>query len=239
MHPFVAQSRALVGIVLALTLAAPRLALAQDAEGNPPAPRAPPGPAKVYVHLEANGVDGDDVSVEQASGDRKEPFKEVCVFPCDRYLASDGEFRIQSESVRPSATFRMQSGLARQSFVVRPASKAAFKGGLVLVCLGGPALGLGSLIALLAGLDDDPDDRLARRLLGLGIAVVGVAGLIGGFVLIGNNYRSSVTPVDRVPENDGARFVSVPRDVPWHELGHPATESRAIGVSIPVFGGSF
>ncbi|HEY1694582.1 MAG TPA: hypothetical protein VGG39_20570 [Polyangiaceae bacterium] len=210
-----------------------RLEYGKASGGQPPPPPPPPpagGPAgTVVLHVEG----ADDAEVEMRPHDEG-TWTTVCSGRCDRALPVGAAYRIAGGGMRPSKAFHLDGSAGRVNVTVNPASTGWFVAGIVLVPVGGATMLIGGLIGLLG---DATGDQSASSSGGVAF-LVGLAGLVGGIVLIVSNARSGVSlevgaAQAALAQGDAWRRVPV-----WRE---PGPESRALprAAMMPLWTGSF
>jgi hypothetical protein len=240
----------LVAAAHLVVLASPSAAFAQTAPAQAETPStarlpttSPTPGTRVLVHLE-----GSDVAElqEDTVGDHRH-WVTVCFAPCDRGLSSEFSYRIAGDGIRNSRVFALhaQSG-DREILTIDESSKSAFVGGIVATSLGGTAVIVGSLVFILGSLEAGiqgafgSQDDSGTETVGLGILVLGVAGIIGGVVAMVSNARTGVTPGRAAPAAAWPTPVGLAsdalrgprRDTPWAAAVPPMT-------GVPLFSGRF
>jgi hypothetical protein len=195
-----------------------------------PLPAAHPTAAdSVWVRIEGSDV----AELQRDTGDHKH-FETVCTAPCEQAVSTSYAYRIGGEGIRNSRVFRLHGD--RETLSVDEGSKTAFVLGIVGVSVGGAATLAGCLVLLIDGIVSDaagstPETDSVHDL-GLGLVVVGLAGVIGGAFAIGSNAHTSVT--QDAPAPAAAWLPAIPdtrREAGW--APRPAT------VSIPILSGRF
>src|SRR5262249_53884334 len=115
-------------------------------------------------------------------------------------------------------------------------SKAGFVLGIVGVSVGGASLLIGCFILLIDGIVEDTAGSSSQtdsfKGLGVGMSLVGLAGVIGGAVAIGSNAHTGVTQGAAAP---AAAWIPTPQDT-RRETGWAP---RPAAVSIPILSGRF
>lgn len=187
-------------------------------QAQQPAPVVRADGASAFVHLESDEA----VALEARSGDRAWTF--VCGSPCDAPVPLAGEYRIAGSGVRASSPFRIEAAPgARVVINVAAASKAGFAGGVVLTSVGGAAIPIGLLVwvvgSICNGGDGGPCASNGAQTAGEVILVAGIAGVIGGIILIASNAhtRASQTFGDLLPQPPSRPDTAWLRAPVWHD----------------------
>jgi hypothetical protein len=216
-----------------LVLFASRPAFAQKVP-DPDAPIAAPLPAvssgsPVWVHIAGS----DAAELQRDTGDHKN-WETVCESPCDQAVSSAYAYRIGGDGIRNSKVFRLHGD--RETLNVDPGSKTGLVLGIVGVSVGGASVLIGCVVLLINGLFEDLSGPTAQnestKDVGIGMVVVGLAGVVAGSVAIGENAHTGVTqgapspPAAWLPALQDTR-----RDATW--------APRSPAVSIPIFGARF
>ncbi|HEY6460132.1 MAG TPA: hypothetical protein VIY73_08270 [Polyangiaceae bacterium] len=198
----------------------------------PPAPPAPPaGPAgTVLVHVEG----ADDAEVEMRPQDGGS-WTTVCSGRCDRALPVGPTYRIAGGGMRPSRAFHLDPTAGRVNVTVNPSSTGWFVAGIVLVPLGGATMLIGGLIGLLG---DATGDQSASSSGGVAF-LVGLAGLVGGIVLIVSNARSGVGLEVGAPQAAALLKGDAWKRVPVWRDASPESRAMPRAMALPVWTGSF
>lgn len=239
----------LLGVsLLGALLFAPRFALAQSSpppsdESWPPILRVSPVPGSVLVHIESP----QPVDLERETGDRSDPFDVICMSPCDTWvpvtsgyrLAGDGTwvpvtsgYRIAGDGTRASRRFELLANAGgRQTLVVSPASSSAFGLGIVLIVVGGVALGIAGLALLGAALPSDSpnsSNNSGAVDLVLGLLAGGLGAEGGGITLVVLNHHSGVQQTAAFGSNPRSSSALFPSDAEHRDppiLGSPRVAS--------------
>jgi hypothetical protein len=162
--------------------------------GAPPQTPAPPPPTgNVFVHIDSGGT----VQLEQL---KDGTWSVVCTNPCDVSLSKDHDYRITGGGVRRSKPFRLSGENGQRVLMtVDTASSGGFALGIVAISIGAPVTLIAGLIWLVASACDSVDGSSIRsgcadtaRTSGI-TALVGLAALVGGIVLMTKNGSTKVT----------------------------------------------
>lgn len=216
-----------------------RIEYGKAAAPRPPPPVTVPGPdglpttatgPTVLVHVE--GAEDGEVQIEHGDGE----WVTVCTGHCERALPAGRRYRVAGGGMRASRPFQLEGGAgSRINVTVSPASTAWFVTGIVLIPVGGLTMLVGGLVGLVG---DAVGDSSASSSGGIAF-LVGVAGLVGGIVLVVSNGRSSVTQ-----EVSAAQARLLLQGDAWKRV--PAWRDRAAegpvlprAIGMPVWTGSF
>jgi hypothetical protein len=217
-----------------------------------PAATTPAGgdAAPVWVHIEGSEA----AQLQRDSSGNHREWTTVCSAPCDQAVSPQFDYRIAGDGIRNSRIFTLSAhGGEHETLAVDEGSRGGFVLGIVSTSVGGLVMVIGLVVVLAnatARLVDGSDgasssgDRNGETL-GWGISAVGLAGIIGGVVLIASNSKTGVTqssaphPTGVLPSIPGAPMIGF-RD----PLRDGARESILKGafapaVGIPIFGGRF
>ena len=214
----------------------------ERASAAPPASATPAAAegASVVVHIE-----GSETAQLQrdANGNHRE-WVTVCSAPCDKAMSPQYDYRISGDGIRSSRVFSLSArGGEHETLTVDEGSRGGFVLGIVSASVGGLVMVIGLFVVLANataslvdgsnGVSNSPDR--SGETLGWGISAVGLAGIIGGVVLIASNARSGVnqsstSSVGLLPSNPWT-------PVPAFRDALPKAAFAPIGV--PLFGGSF
>jgi hypothetical protein len=181
-------------------------------------------------------VDADSPSVVLEHRDPNGRWVTVCHAPCDMVIASDEQYRINGDGIRPSRVFQvepLQGG--RTTLTVDPANTSIFVLGIVVTSLG-PIFMIGGLFVLLISAVDASvgESNGDGSTVGLLMLLGGVAATAGGIVMLVTNAHTSVNQEPFFP-----RAVRRPqedawlRGPTWHEDPFAVATPRA--VTAPIF----
>ncbi len=202
--------------------------------------------APVWVHI--SGSDGAELQ-RDLNGDHRQ-WVTVCTAPCDKAVSPQFEYRITGDGIRNSRVFSLAArGGERESLTVDEASRSGFVLGIVGVSVGSLVMVIGLVVVLAnatASLVDSTDgvsmtsDRHGEAV-GWGVSAVGLAGLIGGVVLIATNARTGVTQSGTAAQAAPAPSDSWVRVPAFQDARRAATPVGALAppMAIPIFGGRF
>lgn len=216
-----------------------RAAAAPPASATPEAAGAP----SVVVHIE-----GSETAQLQrdANGNHRE-WVTVCSAPCDKAVSPQYDYRISGDGIRSSRVFSLSArGGEHETLTVDEGSRGGFVLGVVSASVGGLVMVIGLFVVLVnataslvdgsSGMSSSPDR--SGETLGWGISAVGLAGIIGGVVLIASNARSGVT--------QSSTSVSLLPSSPWtpvpafkDALRESIPKAAFAPIGVPLFGGSF
>ncbi len=215
-----------------------RAAAAPAASATPAAAEAP----AVVVHIE-----GSETAQLQrdANGNHRE-WVTVCSAPCDKAVSPQYDYRISGDGIRSSRVFSLSArGGEHETLTVDEGSRGGFVLGIVGASVGGVVMIVGLFVVLVnatANLVDQTTGGSPNRSgedLGWGISAVGLAGVIGGVVLLASNSKSGVTQssassVGSLPSNPWAPVPAF-RDA----LRESIPKAAFAPIGVPLFGGSF
>jgi hypothetical protein len=156
-----------VGVLLSASLALPPVRAAADdrmapaattspasepedvvVEPAPPPVQAPDAkplraPHSVFVHIDSSRP----VDLGRKGNADDDTFQSVCTSPCDTYVPEVGDYRIiaptedgpafASTEVRPSRQFAFRADHPRETLQVTVASQSGFRGGALILAVGG------------------------------------------------------------------------------------------------------
>jgi hypothetical protein len=166
------------------------LAARREASAEEPAPIPPATEPATSVHVESDRT----VSVE-SRGPAERRWTVSCESPCDSELPLSREYRIVGHGVKRSAAFQLD-GLAgsRVAIDVKTGTKLGYYSGAGLLAVGTGGALLGTLIMLAGAMplsgEQGGDRRREYLLPGAGLTVAGVAGIVGGVLMMtGNRTR--------------------------------------------------
>jgi hypothetical protein len=209
-------------------------------------PRAAPSPAdRVFVHMTGSP----DATLEKGNG---REWGRVCASPCDKWLPTDGGYRVGGAGIRNSAMFALVgTNGGRVDLDVDPASKSAFVGGIVATSVGYGVLPLGLLLVVVGAVANSVDcafddgaagsNQSCSSSSGNGLLVAGgvtllVGAVVGtiGVVELASNVHSSVAQSSSTNDRAAPSPVSV-RLPAWRETPAPARGLAAAPVAIPLY----
>lgn len=150
-------------------------------------PHREPG-SMVFVQLDA---DESAVLEQEAPAGTKNAFQwvEVCRAPCNLMMPNDRAYRIYGDGVRKSGTFALAGRNGeRVTVAVDAAHTGGFVGGVVLMGVGIPTVGVGGLVALV-GVAAEKSSIATGGLIATGI---GAAATLAGIVLVATNSSTSI-----------------------------------------------
>ena len=204
-------------------------------------PNAMPAPlGTVNVHIDSDNP----VELQtHADPDQSEGFsgwRTVCFSPCDRDVPLGQTYRVVGEGTRASHGFRLNAQPGQRLLLdVTPRSGGMFALGIVATVIGGVALPIG-LLVLLAGAVENATTRDGGSTVAAGwtITGLGVAGIVGGILLIVNNSKTKVDQ-EAFTGTDSGRAPEARLPV-WRDTGSDARrgEPKALA-AVPILSGSF
>jgi hypothetical protein len=228
------------GFHLVLLTSAP--ALAQKAPDQAPSPGGPiaaplpsvsPG-SPVWVHIQGS----DTAELQRDTGDHRN-WETVCTAPCDQAVSSAYAYRVGGDGIRNSKVFRLHGD--RETLNVDEGSKSGLVLGIVGVSVGGASVLIGCLVLVINGLVEDvsgmSEQSDSTKDVGIGMVVVGLAGVVAGSVAIGENAHTGVTQgtTETSPAPPPAAWLPTAEDTRRDATWAP----RSPAVSIPIFGARF
>jgi hypothetical protein len=153
------------------------------------------------------------------------------------------EYRLAGRDIRSSRRFHLEASSGQSvAITARTALDANYGGGIVLIVLGVAAIPGGLLVAIIGDVagtfGSDPTLGVALEVTGGLIALVGIAGIVGGIVLVSNNIESHATqeiPLPKPPERPDTTWL---REPVWQDPVRDST-SGATRVGIPILSRSF
>lgn len=148
----------------------------------------------------------------------------VCTAPCAGKQRIDAMYRVTGDDIRSSAPFRLATGEnGRVDLHVRRVAKTPHTLGIVLTVVGGIGLGVGGIATLGAALSSatqcEGDNKEGipcspnqdGLIVGLSIGAAGLASLIGGLVLMGENQNTEVAQDIGSPTPEPGAQLLLPR----------------------------
>lgn len=212
----------------------------------PSAAEAPP----VWVHIEGS----ETAQLQRDTSGNHREWTTVCAAPCDKAVSPQYEYRIAGDGIRNSRVFTLSAGAGEhETLTVDEGSRGSFALGIVSASVGGLVMVIGLVVVLAnaaARLVDGSNgastsgDR-GGETLGWGISAVGLAGIIGGIVLIASNSKSGVTQSSASSPGGGLTLTPGAPMIGFRDAFRDgARESILKGafapaVGVPIFGGRF
>jgi hypothetical protein len=220
----------------------------------PPMPSAPPrgragrrmegASPTAFVHIEADA----DVllqSISPGSG----RWTTVCAAPCDAALPLDHEYRLIGEGIRSSRAFGLSANPGQHVLIhVSTGSKAGFAGGLAMASIGVAAVAVGLVVLAFGALGCESTDEFGNCIgssdsstetVGGVIALVGVAVMVGGIILLATNARThetqSVGALLETPARPETAWLRAPI---WHDSVRDSSAAPK-GMGFPLLSRSF
>lgn len=203
-------------------------------QGQPvaqPGTLGPVPPDKVRVHLRSyRPKDTARLYIEQGT-DR---WALACTSPCGIDLRPGASLRVTyNDDVESPHDFSLQTEGGREiELLVKPASKGALAGGIIMVSLGGATALCGLLVLALSDLSRSSRDRSQAQVIGGVVTALGAGLVIGGIVLLANRSREpritqESTPAGG-PREKGA--IDVPVRSAFLDDGKLATSPSTSGI---------
>ena len=152
----------------------------------------------VWVHIEGSDV----AQLERDESGNHRQWVTVCSAPCDKAVSPLYEYRISGDGIRSSHVFSLSAhGGEHETLAVDEGSRSSFVLGIVSASVGGLVMVIGLFVVLVnatASLIQDGSGNVSSgnrngETWGWGISAVGLAGIIGGVVLLASNSKSGVT----------------------------------------------
>ena len=199
----------------------------------------------VWVHID--GSEGAQLQ-RDLNGDHRQ-WVTVCTAPCDKAVSPQFEYRIAGDGIRNSRVFSLSArGGEHESLSVDEASRSGFVLGIVSASVGTLVMFIGLLVVLVDAAAsvvylDTSSANSARsgEALGWGISAVGLAGLIGGVVLIASNARTGVRQSGAAAQAGSAPSDGWMRGPEFQDALRAPTPMGPLArpMGIPIFGGRF
>lgn len=192
-------------------------------------------PDKVRVHLRTlRPKDHATLYIEQGT-DR---WALACTSPCGIDLRPGASLRVTyNDDVDNPHDFSLQTEGGREiQLQVKPASKGALAGGIIMISAGGVTALCGLIILALSDLSSKRE-RGQVQVIGGVVTAIGAGLVIGGIVLLANRSREpritqELTPPGGPPPGKGA--IDVPIRSAFLDDGKLATTPSAMGVLPPL-----
>jgi hypothetical protein len=191
----------------------------------------------VWVHIEGSDV----AQLQRDVGDRHH-WETMCSAPCDEAFSVRYRYRIAGKGINDSVSFSLnhQAG-GRVRLTVNEVARIWVNLGITGVSAGGAALMFGAIFAALGAAVDEGSGIGRLQATGLALAGVGLAGVVGGIVLIARNARSGVAQTPLTGSQSSASNPSITWQAarlaldPGDRREAPAPPT----LSVPLFGATF